>query len=712
MKVAVVCNRDRSGVINIFGRQNTELYDPRTLEAVAAALEARGHNVRVIEGNMHVIEQLREFMPGVVRRERPGLVFNMAYGIQGVSRYTHLPAMLEMLGVPYVGSSPQAHGLALDKVIAKILFDSHGISTPRFWNFASSDDSFDDLIFPVVVKPKMEAASSGIKKVDNEADLRVAVGELIEKFNQHVLVEQFVEGREFTVGLLGNGDVEVLPPVELDLEGDPSRLRDDEEHNPLDKICPAPLPPGKIAELETMARRAFQAVGLYDFARIDVRMDLDGKFYLLEINSMADLGPDGAYVHAAKAAGYTYETLINRILDVTAVRYFGDQVLDSSSSTSVRSSAPKNESMGGRLRSYLRSQATTHEDLLRNLVDTHATAGNFDRLTSQLQRLGFNRSGAQLGNEDTLYFTNHGNTENDVLLMVPWDDEDTQSAFTSFRAEESRLYGSGVGRPYGSAVVTLAALRALRYVRQLRKIDCGLLLCRRDLVHNGGPKLIGRLADRSRSVLGVAPGNADGGLVVSRCGEAEYQIKLGYHRAEQQVDSLTAVNALCQRLTAVSKLVQTDELRVGITGVDVQGDGAEPPARAEAAIHVYFQEMDEGQRIDRKLRELMDRSTSPGLRFHLEGGIVVPPMRDSEPGWELFRDIEALADEINVSISPERVWQSSALGLCPVGTAMLDGLGPLCGGQGTAEEQVLRHSLVDRAGLLAMAMHGVASRKR
>ena len=161
MKVAVIYNKqqDVEGVINVFGMQNRETYNPKTVERVASSLEKGGHNVRIVDGNIKVIDQLESFMPRVVQGEQPGMVFNMAYGIQGVSRYTHLPAMLEMLGVPYVGSSPQAHALALDKVIAKILFDSHGISTPRFWNFASADDSFDDVIFPVVVKPKMEAAS-------------------------------------------------------------------------------------------------------------------------------------------------------------------------------------------------------------------------------------------------------------------------------------------------------------------------------------------------------------------------------------------------------------------------------------------------------------------------------------------------------------------------------------------------------------------------
>ena len=145
----------------------------------------------------------------------------------------------------------------------------------------------------MIVKPKMEAASSGLRVVEDASSLRDAVAELIEKFKQHVLVEQFIQGREFTVGLIGNGDVEVLPVLELDLEGDPARIRDDEERNPLRKICPASLSRQKTDELQNMARRAFEALGLFDFARIDVRMDEHETPYLLEINSMADLGQGG-----------------------------------------------------------------------------------------------------------------------------------------------------------------------------------------------------------------------------------------------------------------------------------------------------------------------------------------------------------------------------------------------------------------------------------
>ena len=271
MRVAVVHNRDASGVINVFGPQNRERYNPRTVERVARALEAGGHTVRVIDGNMHVIERLQDFMPRVISGERPGMVFNMAYGIQGVSRYTHLPAMLEMLGVPYVGSGPQAHGMALDKVIAKIMFEAAGLPTAKFWNFASPDDQFEDLVctpeHPLIVKPKMEAVSYGIRIVENEGDLRDAVATIVNEFGQHVLVEQFIAGRELAIGLLGNGDPEVLPIVEIDLEGDPNAIQTDSDklRSPRGKLCPAPLTDEQTADLQELAKRAFRSLELYDF---------------------------------------------------------------------------------------------------------------------------------------------------------------------------------------------------------------------------------------------------------------------------------------------------------------------------------------------------------------------------------------------------------------------------------------------------------------
>ena len=184
MKVAVIYNKktiDPADVINIYGIATKEHYNIKTVESVANALEKGGHTVQIIEGTMNAVEEMQEFMPKVVSGHGPGMVFNMAYGIQGHDRYTHLPAMLEMLGVPYTGSGPEAHAIVQDKVMTKIILQNNSLPTADFWVFSSPGDTFENLTFPVIVKPKMESTSMGMRIVHNWDDLREAVGEEIEQ---------------------------------------------------------------------------------------------------------------------------------------------------------------------------------------------------------------------------------------------------------------------------------------------------------------------------------------------------------------------------------------------------------------------------------------------------------------------------------------------------------------------------------------------------
>jgi D-alanine-D-alanine ligase len=211
MKVAIIYNKDIEGVINTFGMQNKEFYNLKTVNMVADSLEKAGHNVMTLDGNKDIIKKLENFMPRVIDGEQMGMVFNMAYGIQGESRYTHIPSLLEMLGIPYVGSSPSGHTLALDKVLTKIIWKNHNIPTPDFWVFNSHEDDLSAVKYPVIVKPKMESVSFGLKVVYNEEDLRQAVHFIVNEFDQQALVEQFIRGREFAVGLLGNSPVETFP---------------------------------------------------------------------------------------------------------------------------------------------------------------------------------------------------------------------------------------------------------------------------------------------------------------------------------------------------------------------------------------------------------------------------------------------------------------------------------------------------------------------
>ena len=307
MKIAVIYNKqkDAEGVINVFGMQNQETYDPKTVERVASSLEKGGHNVRVIDGNINVIEQLQNFMPRVVQGEQPGMVFNMAYGLQGVSRYTHIPSLLEMLGVPYVGSSPAGHGIALDKVTTKVMIQAAGLPTSPYWVFYNVDQIPNDLPFPVITKPKMEAVSMGIQVIHDLPSLKTAISDLVDQFKQPVLVEQFIPGREFAVGLLGNHNPEILPILEIDLEGDPNAIQslEDKLKKPKNKICPANIDEKLAEELRRLTQETFKVLGIYDFCRVDYRMDKDGNLYILELNSMASLGDTGSYVQAAKVAG-------------------------------------------------------------------------------------------------------------------------------------------------------------------------------------------------------------------------------------------------------------------------------------------------------------------------------------------------------------------------------------------------------------------------
>ena len=174
MKVAVIYNRESMKVINLIGALNPEKYRVEAIQRITKTLKASGHQVKTFEGDKHLIENLEEFMPAVVKGERPGMALNLAYGIQGYARYTHVPGILEMIGIPYVGSGPLAHSLSLDKVVAKILFKQNGLPTPDFAVLETPDFPTPDLKYPLIVKPKSGADSFGLKVVHNEPELREA----------------------------------------------------------------------------------------------------------------------------------------------------------------------------------------------------------------------------------------------------------------------------------------------------------------------------------------------------------------------------------------------------------------------------------------------------------------------------------------------------------------------------------------------------------
>ncbi|MDW9924785.1 hypothetical protein GOB36_30585 [Sinorhizobium meliloti] len=335
MRVAVVSNRDFTGVINRFGQPYPQPPQPwadgkadgEIAVSVAAALQECGHETQLCEGDKGLLSTLERFMPSDALARPSGFVFNLAEGIQGEYRFTHVPGMLEMAGIPYTGSSPLGHGLMDDKVISKTLIRESGVPTPNFRVMRSGTESTGDLRFPLVVKPRHEDNSFGLQLVHEPAQLRPAVELIVTQYAQDALVEEYIDGREIHVALLGNGALEVLPLVETELGGcENGLLTWEAKYLPAmqaPQICPAEIGNNLAALVRDISVTTFRACHCRDYGRVDLRIDRTGQPFVLEINAMPGLSVHSSYVMAAMAAGHSYSSVINDVLNVAATRCFG-----------------------------------------------------------------------------------------------------------------------------------------------------------------------------------------------------------------------------------------------------------------------------------------------------------------------------------------------------------------------------------------------------
>jgi D-alanine-D-alanine ligase len=717
MKVALIYNEtkiDPNDVINVFGMPTKEHYSPKAVERVARALEKGGHNVKVIEGDIHVMDELREFMPKVISGDKPGMVFNMAYGIQGQNRYTHIPAMMEMLGIPYIGSSPQGHAVVQDKVMTKIVLQKNNIPTPGFWVFRTPDEKYDDLIFPVIVKPKLESTSMGMEVVDNWEDLRKAVQVQIEKFTQDILVEQFIPGREFAIGLLGNGpNLEVLPIVEIDLEGDPNKIqtKDDKvKKGGMDKICPAPLSKEKTEELKRLSIEAFNRLGLNDYTRVDVRMDKDDNFHILELNSMASLGLGGSFFHAAKTAGYTYESLINKILDVASMRYFGENTeMLHKTDEKIDLSKP----LRTLTRTYLRGHIHSLKETLEDFVNLNTHVFNIDNvnelgimISKRLNHLGFteqNHKQFEIG--DFRYFTNHSAEKNDVLIISHLDTHYGPHDLVSYREDDDRIYGSGVAESKGGLVVMLGAFHALRFAKRLKKLKCGVFLTSDDSL--GGKyskKLVEEYAKRSKYILGLKSASIDGGLIVSCYGRNDYQIRFSSSTEKDTVQLHGIIPVLSKKILALEKLSKNEkDYQIRTTSIVSKGTYGHTPNFATLSIICSFKTPKLGSELDEQIRKLMrkheDGMPSLDVEINLTGTRL--PVEEMESDKKFYELVDEIAKLLEIKIKRHTQFVSSDISNVPAELPAIDGFGPIGNKYRSPSEFILHDSIVDRAALLA-----------
>lgn len=358
MRIAVLANLKQNAPSweGMSPDQWDDLDSVTTVDSIVQALQARGHEAAFFEASIHppfnLIERLQEYQPDVC--------FNIAESHFGDGREAQVPAVLEMLRLPYTGSKVMALALALDKPMTKRVLYYHALPTPEFQVFDDPDEDVDqdlldengELRFPLFIKPSREGTSMGVSAesiVYNVEQLKTQIAKQLQRYKQPILAEHYIKGREVTLGLIGNiaqpaarrisdhtapnvlpDGLTFFPALEVDTgaydeseAGLYTNRMKVEMAEDFRYLCPAPLDDALVADLQLLAAAVFRVTGCKDVARVDFRLDEENgnKPYILEVNPLPGLNPGYSDLCIqARAAGWTYEQLVNQILDLAVAR--------------------------------------------------------------------------------------------------------------------------------------------------------------------------------------------------------------------------------------------------------------------------------------------------------------------------------------------------------------------------------------------------------
>ncbi|MBN1540362.1 MAG: KamA family radical SAM protein [Candidatus Thermoplasmatota archaeon] len=309
-----------------------EYDDLDTIDAIRRSFENNGYEVKLLEADVDFFEKLKS--------SEVDFVFNIAEGIHGESRESHIPSVLEMLNIPYSGSGVLTQAITLNKSRKKEILNYYDIPTPRFQLFRNINQKLDPTLrFPLIVKPDAEGSSVGITNdslVFDIESLRKQVGKVLKEYDQNALAEEYLDGREFTVSLMGNGKPHILPIIEVDFSHLPENIHHfdsyeakwvyDDPVKKMDAIMfPTDLKPRLKANIEKVARKTFQTLGIVDMCRIDIRLDQNEVPHVLDVNALPGLMPDpnsnSRFTRSAYRANMTYEDIIMTIFKAALKRY-------------------------------------------------------------------------------------------------------------------------------------------------------------------------------------------------------------------------------------------------------------------------------------------------------------------------------------------------------------------------------------------------------
>ncbi len=301
-------------------------------EDIARALNVLGYKASIF----NVDEDIRRLV-NFLKDEQPDIIFNLCESVGNVAVHEmHVAGIYELMGIPYTGSDAFTLGIALNKVLVKEILYCNGLPTPRFQLFKSPvritlDESMS---YPLIVKPSREDASIGIEPgsvVANINELRKRIRHIVEEYDQPALVEEYIDGRELNVAIMGNRKPITFPISEIDMSTLPKHypriitynakwMKGTEEYEHTKGVCPALLPPALETQIKEMALHAYKVLGCRDYARVDFRLSKDYQPYILEVNPNPDISDDAGFARSATAQGYKFDELVGKIIECALER--------------------------------------------------------------------------------------------------------------------------------------------------------------------------------------------------------------------------------------------------------------------------------------------------------------------------------------------------------------------------------------------------------
>ncbi|MDD5668450.1 MAG: ATP-grasp domain-containing protein [Candidatus Omnitrophica bacterium] len=302
----------------------SEFDSQETIDAIDHALKIKGHTVSFVDAE-------RSDLFGYFKKNRIDMVFNIAEGTRGKFREAQLPAILDYLNIPYTGSGTLSLAVALNKTLTKKILRAEKIPTPNSQLFLTGKEKLDPALkFPLIIKPNCEGSAKGISVtnvVHSHKELSERLEVVIKTYEQDALVEEFIEGKELTVGILENGKTTVLPILEIDFSSCSKsgeyfyswRMKEFQGNDSLGLTptfhCPARLDKATEKLIQDTALKTHRAIGCYDISRTDIRLNNENIPYVLEINPLPGLNPRTSnFPIMAYAAGLKYEDIIDSVL--------------------------------------------------------------------------------------------------------------------------------------------------------------------------------------------------------------------------------------------------------------------------------------------------------------------------------------------------------------------------------------------------------------